>query len=238
MTAFGLTDLEVVGDSVIQELDANGNVILQWDSWDHLDIADCQATGFPRFPGDYAHVNSISLTQEGDLIASFRGCSQVVKIDRPTGDVIWRFGGSNSDFMIVGDPFLEFCGQHTASQLADGNVLLFDNGSYCLGDRENQFGQFSRAVEYRLDAPAGQAHFVSDYSLNGTFQEFTRSQGSVQQLANGHWLIGWGRGPDMSLTEVSESGDRVFEMRLVKDGSVAVSYRAFREDALALPVSE
>ena len=234
MSAFGLSTQEIVGDSVIQEVSADGEVIFQWNSWDHIDIADCQATGYPRFASDYGHLNSLDLTDDGDLIASFRGCGQILKIDRPSGDVIWYLGGSRSDFAIVGDPFSEFCGQHTAMELAGDRVLMFDNGGFCLGDREAVFGQFSRVVEYRLDIATGQANFVRDHSLNGSFQEFTRSQGSVQPLLSGNWLIGWGNGPDMSVTEVTESGQEVFAMKITSGESIAVSYRAFREDSLPI----
>jgi len=228
MTEFELSAEEVVGDSVIQEVDENGLVIFEWSSWDHIDLTDCQQTGYPRFPADYAHLNSVTLTPDGDLIGSFRGCGQVLRIDRPSGAVDWYLGGSQSDYLITGDPFNEFCGQHTAWQLESGNVLMFDNGGYCLGDRETQFGQFSRAVEYALDADTGQAMFVRDYSLDGVYQAYTRSQGSVQLLSNDNWLIGWGNGPDMSLTEVDSSGQKVFEMRMTVEADIAVSYRAFR----------
>lgn len=230
MTAFGLSAEEVVGDSVIQEVDADGNVLFEWNSWDHIDLNDCRQTGYPRFPADYAHLNAVTLTSDGDLVGSFRGCGQVIKIDRSSGDVVWFLGGSKSDFLVTGDPFGEFCGQHTAQQLDNGNVLLFDNGSYCLGDRETQFGQFSRAVEYSLDLETGQAMFVRDYGLNGSYEAFTASQGSVQPMSNGNWLIGWGSGPETSVTEINEAGETVFEMQLTVAGEVVVSYRAFRED--------
>jgi len=232
MTAFGLAADEIVGDSVIQEVTPGGQVVFQWDSWDHIDLADCEATGYPRFPSDYAHLNSLDLTPDGDIIASFRGCGQVLKIDRPTGEVIWRLGGSMSDFTIVGDPFNEFCGQHTALEIAPDRILMFDNGVYCLGDRENVSGQFSRVVEYRLDMAAGQANFVRDHSLNGTYQELTGSQGAVQLLENGNWLISWGNGPDMSITEVDQSGKELFAMKILVDGGIAVTYRAYREPNL------
>lgn len=234
MTAFGLAADEVVGDSVIQEISGDGEVIFEWNSWDHMDVSDCQNSGFPRFPSDYAHLNGLDLTPDGDLIGSFRGCGQVLKIDRPTGDVIWYLGGSRSDFEIVGDSFNEFCGQHTALEPAPDTVLMFDNGNHCLGDRDIVFGEFSRAVEYRLDTSTGQATFVRDHSLNGTYQEFTRSTGSVQQLEDGSWLIGWGRGPDMSVTEVNAEGEEVFAMKILIDDAVAVSYRAFREADLMM----
>ncbi len=234
MTAFGLASDEIVGDSVIQEVTPDGQVVFEWNSWDHIDLTDCQLSGFPRFPSDYAHLNAVDLTSDGDLIASFRGCGQVLKIDRPTGDVIWQLGGSMSDFMIVGDSFNEFCGQHTALELADDGIIMFDNGLYCLGDREETFGQFSRVVEYRLDSTTGQASFVRDHSLGGTYQELSGSQGSVQVLENGNWLIGWGNGPalQVSVTEVNTSGEEIFAMSMRSGGNIAVTYRAFREPSL------
>lgn len=234
MSAFGLAVDEVVGDSVIQEVTPGGQVVFEWNSWDHMNLMGCQASGYPQFPSDYAHLNSIDLTPDGDLIASFRGCAQVLKIDRPSGDVIWRLGGTDTDFMITGDPFNEFCGQHTALELSTDSVLMFDNGIFCLGTRETDFGEFSRVVEYQLDSSTGQAQFVRDHSLNGTYQELAGSQGSVQPLMNGNWLISWGNGPDMSVTEVTESGDEIFAMKIRFDDAIAISYRAYRDPNVSL----
>lgn len=238
MTAFGLSAQELVEDSVIQEVTPSGQVVFEWNSWDHMNVADCQATGSPPwspFPRGYAHLNSIALTPAGDLIGSFALCSQVLKIDRPTGDVIWQLGGGDSDFAIVGDSFNEFCFEHTPSELSGDRVLLFDNGgqqeNLCFGDRIADFGQFSRAVEYQLDFSTGQASFVRDHSLFGTYQVHTPSQGSVQALDNGNWLINWGNVENdaMSVTEVTPSGDEILAIKILYDGNLAVSYRAVRD---------
>ncbi len=228
MTDFGLAADQTVGDSVIQEVTPQGEVVFQWNSWDHIDISDCAVSGYPRFPVDYAHLNSLHLSPEGDVIASFRGCGQVLKIDRPTGEVEWQLGGSRSDFEIVADPYNEFCGQHTANQLPNGNILMFDNGGYCLGDREEVFGQFSRVLEYRLDNTRAEAVFVRDHALGGSYQIYTRSQGSTQPLANGNVLISWGRGPEMSITEIDAESRQVFAMEIRSEGEIAISYRAYR----------
>ena len=234
MTAFGLAADEIVGDSVIQEVTPQGQVVFEWNSWDHIDLNDCRQSGYPRFPSDYAHVNSVDLTADGDLFASFRGCSQILKIDRPTGEVVWQLGGSSGDFLITGDAFGEFCGQHSAIERPDNGVVLFDNGLYCLGAREPTFGQFSRVVEYELDMAAGQAQWVRDFSLGGTYQSLSTSQGSVQPLENGNWFISWGNGPDIdtSVSEVNPEGEEVFTMNVRVGGAIATSYRAFRESSL------
>ena len=61
MTAYGLSEMEPVGDSVIQETTPDGDVIWEWSTWGNVPLDDF--TVFPRFPGEYAHVNSIFLTR-------------------------------------------------------------------------------------------------------------------------------------------------------------------------------
>ena len=152
---------EAVEDSVIQEVAPDGREVMRWNSWDHLAPEDCTQH---RFPSDYAHVNSLQYV-EGDIVANFRGCSQVLRIDGESGEVVWRLGRSNRDWplpplAIVGDPYEEFCGQHSARLLPEGRLLLFDNGGHCqvdpstgLSEREGE--KFSRVAEYALDPGAG-----------------------------------------------------------------------------------
>ena len=54
----------------------------------------------------------------------------------------------------------------------------------------------------------------------------------MQPLDNGNWLISWGNGPDMSITEVDPSGVQLLAMRISFDDSIAVTYRAYREASL------
>ena len=179
-----------------------------------------------RFPIDYAHINSVQVVDEADIIASFRGCSQVWRIDRETGAGEWLLGRSNrSDaewerkgirmLKIVGDPEGEFCGQHSARLIPNGHLLLFDNGNQCLEDPETRDTQrtnweFSRVVEYALDPDNGEAVFVRQHCLGNTCDRVSASQGHIHRMDSGHWLISWGRGPrdpsfrvpDASVTEV------------------------------------
>ena len=71
---------------------------------------------------EYAHLNSLYL-KDGDIVASFRYCNQVLRIDRSsgTGAVVWQLGGTapprdpaTAYLAIVGDTdgLNEFCGQH------------------------------------------------------------------------------------------------------------------------------
>ena len=215
-------------DSVIQEITPEREQVFLWNSWDHLAVTeDCTQHRFPR---DYAHINSLE-SVDGDIVASFRGCSQVLRIDGTSGDVVWLLGKSNrgdaewiasgapAPLRITGDPYGEFCGQHAARIGPDGNLVLFDNGTHCLVDPETgasarTSGVFSRVVEYSLDPETGSATFVRHHSLHGSFNRLGYSHGHVELLENGNWLVGWGRGyfdddpetalpPDESITEVN-----------------------------------
>lgn len=233
LSEYGLAVNELTRDSVIQEQTQSGEVLFEWNSWDHIDIDDCLNH---RFPDDYAHINSIQVAPDGDIIASLRGCSAVVKIDRSSTDTVWQLGGLNSDLTIVGDLYDEFCGQHTATLGPDDSLLLFDNGGHCNGERELTFGNFSRAVAYDIDETVMQATFSRDYSYNELYSEYTNSGGSVFKTRSGNWLISWARGirditeiaPDNSIALRLEVSDGVDKLRV---------YRAYREYNLDLPIT-
>src|SRR5690606_9305892 len=58
----------VVIGIVLQELDENKNLVFQWRSWDHYKITDA--------------------TYDIDL-------DEITKINRQTGEIIWRLGGEH-----------------------------------------------------------------------------------------------------------------------------------------------
>ena len=204
-----------VRDSAIQIRTPAGVAVFTWNSWDAIPLEDCAAHRFPPKSGDYAHVNGLQL-YDGDIIATFRGCSAVLRID-PDGDtthkVVWRLGRTNlSDeewlaagkgsppMTFVGDPEGEFCGVHAGQLLPNGNLLIFDNGTDCSIDprtRESkrESRKFSRAVEYAIDEANGEAVLQRAHSLHGTETFLTWSSGHVEDLANGDWLISWGTSP-------------------------------------------
>ena len=226
-----------VWDSAIQIRTPAGVAVLTWNSWDAIPLEDCAAHRFPPESGDYAHVNGLQLYDD-DIIATFRGCSAVLRID-PDGDtahnVVWRLGRTNlSDeewlaagkgsppMTFVGDPEGEFCGMHAGQLLPNGNLLIFDNGTGCVIDpRTRESFQFSRAVEYAIDEANGEAVFQRAHSLHGTYTFLTRSSGHVEDLANGDWLISWGRSPTFG--EVSQGyGNRPDEAATQVDPDTGV----------------
>ena len=223
----------------------DGQAVFTWNSWGIMPLEDCTQHRFARAEHhSYAHLNSLQMAG-GLVIASMRGCSKVLAIDPDHAEdhkVDWRVGRSNltaeqweargvgpAPLTPVGDPAGEFCAQHAAQVLPNGNLLLFDNGAHCL---ENPWtGEFvsrtdddyySRAVEYALDFDNGEAVFVRDHSLHGARQYLGNSHGQAEPTTNGDWLISWGRPrrnapdeeiPDEKVTQVDpDTGQEKFSL--------------------------
>ena len=245
-----------VDDSIIQvvtagsEPVADGESVLVWNSFDHMVLDDCKQHFFPH---DYGHVNSLQVLDNGDILASFRGCSQIYLIDGASGNVIWKVGRSNSTspewrenlLTVTGDPLGEFCGQHAANLLNNGNLLLFDNGIACQVDETTFLSkrpseQFSRVVEYSINTTSKQAVFVRDHSYRNGYDASASSAGLVSPLVNGNWLISWGSqrylDSDLAtpppagatLTEVDpDTHEQLLSMRITHDGNLLAT-RAHR----------
>lgn len=204
---------------VIQELDEDKHVVFQWRSWDHFKIVDATHEDLTAPVIDYVHGNSIDADTDGNLIISSRHMDEVTKIDRVTGQLVWRWGGKHNQFTFVDDT-LGFRHQHDARRIANGNITLFDNGNY-------RDPAFSRAVEYELDEANLTARLVWEYRHVPEIYGF--AMGSAQRLPNGSTLIGWGVGkPDV--IEVAEDGSVVMELTLPPG---QYTYRAFRHEWIA-----
>lgn len=206
----GRADAQVI-DTIFQEVDPDGNVVFEWNSKDYFQITDTYQP-INAAVVDYAHGNAIELDHDGNWLVSNRHISEITKINRQTGDIIWRLGGKNNQFTVTGDLFHY---QHDIRRLPNGNITLFDN-------RTNLGPVYSRAVEYALDETNKVATLISQYRNNPDVYSYATA--NHQRLPNGNSLIGWGTSYP-TLTEISPSGEKLFEMTLMP---WHFSYRAFR----------
>lgn len=211
-----LTNGVKVVANIIQEV-RNGQVIWQWDSteWPELYGNSVEGNRFDdsTITYDYAHMNSMFVDPEDDhLICSFRNLDQVLKLNRHTGEIVWRLGGENSDFPMTEDQ--QFLRQHHAT-LVDNNstLLIFDNGDIDLRPRE-------RILEFKLNEATKQ---IMDYKslLIPNPPAFAQYMGSVQKEDNTYFI---GGGSGNYIMEVDAiTGEKIYEMR-----SPYSSYRAFK----------
>lgn len=207
----------ILYDTHIQEFDAHKNLIFQWLCYEHYDVRDAIHEDLTAKAIDWVHINSVAEDYDGNLIISSRNLSEITKIDRHSGAIIWRFGGRNNQFEFVNDD-LGFSYQHDARPVpgAPNHYTLFDNGNF-------HNPPFSRALEYALDTLSMQAVKVWEYRADG--QRFAGRLGNVQRLSNGNTLINWGQSYLPKVTEVSPQGAVVYEADFETSSTC---YRTFR----------
>jgi hypothetical protein len=227
-------------DSVIQRIDPDGSLGFEWTSAPYAD-----ETVTPADP-EYAHVNSIDLMDDGSILASFRGFSSVFKIATPettgyeAGTVIWKLGGLSSTFDILdteGAPDSGPCAQHTASELDDGTIVLFDNGAstpMCSDpadpDGPRVVRTRTRVLHLALDEEAGTAVVVREHSP-GAYAQFA---GSSQPLPDGDTLIGWSFGRQAVATQVDEQDREVWSL-VDTNPTIGQRYFSYRAHLAEVP---
>ena len=209
-----------VRENVVQGFTAAGDLILQWRAWDNYNIAD--ENGNTDFP----HFNGLDIDEDGNVLVSARHLSEITKIDRRSGDVIWRLSGAHSTFTFVNDPLNGTSFQHHVSALGGGRYLVFDNGNY-------HVPLTSRAVEYQVDLTNRTATMV--WQFRDPPDAYTYFLGSAQRLTNGNTLVDFALPQYSKVVEVDTNGAKHFELSLIPG---SYSYRAFRfpwQGAVASP---
>lgn len=136
---------------------------------EHADAANVLVHGSDQ---DIFHSNSIQvvprghpgLWRKGDLLVCIRELDIIVVIDSESGALLWAWGAE------------ELEAPHHATQLPDGNILLFDNGVRRKSSRVLQVDPAQRRILWSYDGSPPES-FYSD------------SRGGRQQLPNGNILI-------------------------------------------------
>lgn len=212
----GRTNASVVGN-FFQELDRNKNVIFEWRSWDNYNILDAMMVDFTHALLHYVHINAIDLDDDGHFVISARTLNEITKINRDTGEIIWRLGGRHNQFDFVNDPD-QFNYQHDIRAVPDqpNHYTIFDNGNY-------HTPPYSRAVEYELDVENKIATKVWEYRHDPDY--YSHWMGSVQRLPNGNTAICWALKNLPNFTEVDAHGNILYDLRFSPS---ATSYRAHR----------
>jgi len=182
----GQTNCELV-INIIQEQDTDRNVVFEWRNIDHIPITDSDLD-LTASRINYGTLNAFKMDYDGNILASFRNHSEIMKINRSTGEVMWRMGSPRSEFTYIGEheenaPYYH-ARQHNILRLPNGNITMFDNGEF-------HQPPYSRAVEYALDEENKVATLVSEQRYpNGNI--FCVTAGNAHRLSNGGWFIGYG----------------------------------------------
>ena len=206
----------VLPTAVIQELDAERNVIFEWRAKDHFLLSDVDTFFISHdFSPEWTHSNALELDEDGNILLSSRNLNEITKINRSNGSIIWRFGGKNNEFKFVNCP-VPFYGQHNIRKLANGHFTLFDNG-------DNIVPHGARAMEFELDEVNKIATLVWSYTYDKNMS--SKGRGNVQRLTDGNTLINFGDPScgNVSFCTVNSRGEKILEVSCFSPNSYRVT---------------
>lgn len=225
---------EHIYDGIIEEVDADGNLVRAWSSLEHLGVDEIapqwRGVVLSRSPHDAFHLNAVEPDGDSLLVSSFFA-DAVYRIrwgDGPgSGEVVWKLGGLTTpkSLDVVGDPRGDYplSAQHDVRRLADGTITIHDNHLTSKG------GQGPRAVRYAIDEASRTATLLEE--VVDPDNPHSGCCGSARRSDDGSWLISWGG--NSLVTEFDAGGQRTF--RLTFGGSL-FSYRAVPAPAGALDI--
>jgi hypothetical protein len=211
LTPYGGASNGFILDHVIEEITPAGELVWQWSAFDHIPLSETSPQWWGQITDPY-HMNSIE--QDGDgYILSMRHLDAVLRIDRATGAITWKLGGSPrpESLTFVGDPQGSFGGQHDARILPDGTLTVHDNGT-------NGHGVL-RAVRYSIDTTARTATLLERVTDSAALT--SQFVGSSRKLPTGNWVTAWGGHP--MITELTPDSNLVLRIRFT---GLFLAYRA------------
>ncbi len=207
-----------VAGMVFQELDPGKNLLFEWNSWDHISFMDSDPymVDLTTQAIDYIHPNSIVLDSDGNFLLTSRHLSEVTKIDRVTGEIVWRMGGVKNEFDFVNDT-MGFSAPHSAIRLPNGNIALFDNGN-------GHEPKHSRGVEYEIHEVEKTALLIRECKESP--ETYSEIMGSIASLPGNHLVVGWGKNSeDGFISEFDEEGQMITKISISSEENFAKSYK-------------
>ena len=153
---------------------------------------------------DWPHLNSVAPIDAGQsVLLSARNQHSIFKVNLSSGDIEWILG-QKGDFTMADEDL--FFRQHAPEVQPNGNIVLFDNGTF--GTREH-----SRAIEIAYDTTEMTAEVVWEYRPSPDI--FTPIWGDADRLQNGNTLVTFGRseeGKASHIIEADDAGNKVWQL--------------------------
>jgi len=188
-TPFGGKPNATIDTTQVQEITPRGAVVWSWNAFPRIQLRETgrwwkRLNGRPQ-PYDVNHWNSIE--RRGNLVLlSFRHQDAIYAVDRRTGRIRWKLGGTHrkESLVVKNDPAAyPLGGQHDARLGPDGSITVFDNATYL-------HGRHPRAVRYRID-PRKRIAVLEEKVMDPDVR-YSVGFGSARLDLKGHWTIGWG----------------------------------------------
>lgn len=169
-------ELDTIWGDGIMKMDTTGKIIQKWSVWDVWDIEKDKR--LKEFANDRFHFNNVAFDTDGNYILSTPIENQIWKIDKNTGEIVWKLG-KGGDFKM--DSNSNFYFQHNAHIDLEGNLLLFDNGDFTPNDT-TKTNKLSRTLSFRLDTDKMTATTIINTEIPPAY--YTSRMGSSYLLPN------------------------------------------------------
>jgi hypothetical protein len=207
LSKYGLPAHAQVFDGEIQELTPSGKLVWRWNSHNHIPLSwttgdarremgwwwDLKRYTPQRPPAERAydllHLNAVQPDGDGVIVSS-RHTDSVFRVDRATGRIEWKLGGTfvpGKSLSVVGKEHPEplFGGQHDARLWNDGSLTVYDNGSW--------HGRPPAADRFRIDPVTHTATLLE--RISNPEVVYSVAIGSARKLTGGDWVVNWGDYP-------------------------------------------
>jgi hypothetical protein len=229
LSAFGGGPDETVVDAVVEEINPAGGEVWSWSTQGHIGLEETGRwwpTALANSPHDIVHMNAVEPVGDNAILISLRHTDAVYKVDKATGNVVWKLGGTWTprSLAVKSDPqgAYPLGGQHDPRLQPDGTISIYDN--------DTNLPTPPRVVRYQIDEAAKTATLVeqiTDPKAPGSF-----CCGSSRRSSDGSWLISWGG--NSLVTEFDAAGQRTFRLSF---GGSGFSYRAVAAPDNAAPTA-
>jgi hypothetical protein len=209
----------VVLDSVVQEIDVRtGLAMWEWQSLGHVPLSQSRMKApapAGSAPYDYFHVDSLQPLSDGNLLIGARNVWGVYAIAPHTGQIAWQLGTRHSNLTLGAG--VRFAWPEEVQMLPTEQLALYDGGA--------SSATSPRGEVIDLQWSNKTASLASGGQLQRTFaMPRGAGQGSIQPLADGDWLVGWGGLPNF--TEYDSEGNVIYDAQFPAQ---EVGYRTYRE---------
>jgi len=162
----------------------SGNIVWQWDVWDHLDELGLDSSS--AHTEDWIHLNSIDYNQ----------ASNQIMVSSRTHNQVWII--NKSDGSVAAISSIDLYAQHDAKWIDDtnakSNITIFDNGQ-----------SFSRSLEVDSSLHT----IIWSYGNADTENFYADHISGTQRLSNGNTLVC--NGIDAIIFELDRSGNKIRE---------------------------
>jgi hypothetical protein len=228
-TPYGGSPDGVVLDTVLRELTPGGGTVRSWDSGQHIGLAETgrwweeEITNPDALWYDISHWNAVEVDGRY-MYLSFRNTDAIYKVDRRTGEIVWKLGGTETpeSLEVLGDPApYPLGGQHDVRVQPNGTVTIFNN-------RTDLADATPRAQRFRINERKGTARLVetvTDPEITDAF-----CCGSARRMPSKDWLVSWGNN---GMVGAYDRKGRVL-YRLRTPGALTYRANPVPEDALGI----